>query len=247
MAELWRIAAERTSAFDAAAVAYDTYRPRYPDGVFDDIVELGGLGSGGTAVEIGAGTGIATAPLVGRGLQVTAIEPSPTMAALGQAKGGDGATWVVGRFEDWTPAPIDLVASFNAWHWVEPTAGLDRVAAALRPGGALALVWTVVASWGGEAFEHGLAEAFGAPWPKTLDHVLDSRRHVEQDERFDGFIERRHRFERTLDADTYVEVTRTYGARLGEEGFEALRRLIGRLGGSVTKVEEAALYLARRR
>lgn len=247
MTEIWRIAAQRTSEFDAAAVAYDTYRPRYPAGVFDDIVDLGDLSPGSTAVEIGAGTGIATAPLVDRGLAVTAVEPAPAMAAIGRAKVGDGASWVVGRFEDWTPSPVDLVVSFNAWHWVEPGAGLDKVAAVLRPGGALALVWTDVASWGGEPFERGLTEAFGAPWPKTLDHVVGSRRHVERDERFDGCIERRHRFERTLDADTFVEVTRTYGAGLGEEGFATIRRLIDGLGGSVTKVEEAVLFLTRRR
>jgi SAM-dependent methyltransferase len=245
--EIWRIAAQRTSEFDAAAVAYDTYRPRYPDGVFDDIVGLGGLSAGATAVEIGAGTGIATVPLVHRGVQVIPVEPSPAMAALGRAKLGAGTSWVVGRFEDWSPEPVDLVTSFNAWHWVEPTTGVDRVAAALRPGGALALVWTDVESWGGDAFERGLAEAFGAPWPKTLDHVAGSRRPIEADERFDGFIERRHRFERTLDADTFVEVTRTYGAKLGEDGFETIRRLIDGLGGSVTKVEEAVLYLAHRR
>jgi SAM-dependent methyltransferase len=245
--EIWRIAAQRTSEFDAAAVAYDTYRPRYPAGVFDDIVDLGGLASGSAAVEIGAGTGIATAPLVDRGLEVTAVEPAPAMAALGRARVGDAARWVVGRFEDWPLHPVDLVTSFNAWHWVEPVAGLDKVATALRPGGALALVWTDVASWGGEAFEQGLTEGFGAPWPKTLDHVAGSRRHVERDERFDACIERRHRFERTLDADTFVEVTRTYGAGLAEDDFETIRRLIERLGGSVTKVEEAVLYLARRR
>lgn len=245
MSELWRIAAQRTSEFDAAAVAYDTYRPRYPPGVFDDIVDLGGLSTGSVAVEIGAGPGIATAPLVDRGMAVTAVEPSPAMAALGRAR--VDTSWFVGRFEDWTPSPVDLVTSFNAWHWVEPGAGLDKVAAALRSGGALALVWTDVVSWGGEAFERGLAEAFGAPWPKTLDHVLDSRRHVEADGRFDPCIERRHRFDRTLDADTFVEVTRTYGARLREEEFDTIRRLIDGLGGSVTKVEEAVLYLARRR
>lgn len=249
MSDLWRGAQQRSEEFDARALDYDQYRPRYPDGLFDDIVELGALQPGATVIEIGAGTGIATGALADRGLQVTAIEPASAMAALGVTRLGSRARFVVGRFEDWSPIEqVQLVLACNAWHWIEPQAGVQLVADLLPSGGSLALVWTEIVSWGEEPFEDRLATEFGSLWAKTFDHVLGSLRSVEQDQRFDDFQVRRHRFERTLDASTFVAVSRTYGADYGAEHDRIIHRIIDdELGGTVTKVEDAVLYLARRR
>lgn len=248
MREPWQFADDRVAEFDAEAVAYHRYRPRYPAGIFDDISELAELTVGSTAIEIGAGTGFATEPLVDKGLDVTAIEPAATMAALGAAQTGERARWIVGRFEDASvDEPVDLIVSFNAWHWVEPTRGLERVAELLRPGGAIALVWTEVTSWGGAAFDDALADAFGSPWPKTIPVVLQSRHVIGSDERFTSFEERHHLFERPLDAATFVAVTRTYGGPHTEARDAILTDLIEAAGGTVTKSEDAVLYLARRR
>jgi SAM-dependent methyltransferase len=244
--EPWRHAAARTEEFDRTAADYDRFRPRWPDAVFDDIIDLGGLAAGSTAIDVGAGTGIGSGPLAARGLGVTAVEPSEAMAAIGRATLGPGIRWVVSTLEDADlDGPVDLVTSFNGWHWVEPVAGVDRIAELLRPGGSIALVWTVVIAWGDDAFEASLAEAFGAPWPKSLPGVLESRRSIEGDPRFGPFTERRHRFERTLDAEGFVAVTNTYGGADPERDL-LLARLVEGAGGTVTKVEEAALYVAAR-
>jgi len=93
-------------------------------------------------IEIGAGTGIATEPLVRRGLSVTAIEPSPEMAALARRKLGGRGSIFVGRFEDFPePTLVELVAAFNSWHWVDPLPGLREVARVLKAGGSLAALW----------------------------------------------------------------------------------------------------------
>ena len=249
MTELWRLAHDRVSEFDAIAVDYDRYRPRYPERLFDDIVETGELSQGARAVEIGAGTGIATAPLVDRGLIVTALEPAPGMAALARAKLGNKARVEVSRFEDWTPTePIQLVCAFNAWHWVQPDVGIDLAAKMLTSGGVLAIVWTDVISWGEEPFEARLADAFGAPWPKTVDQVVESLGPVQADGRFVRFQEHHHRFERRLDAATFVAITRTYGGARSADRDEIIRTIIDEeLGGAVTKVEDAVLNLARRK
>ena len=249
MSDLWRVAQERSAIFDANAVAYDQYRPRYPASLFDDIMVRGELQPGMAVVEVGAGTGIATAPLVDRGLHVTAIEPAPAMAAVAAEKLAARARIVVGRFEDWPQTEqVQLVVACNAWHWVQPEAGLELAAKLLPSGGALALVWTEVVSWGNEPFEDRLAEAFGSPWPKTLEQVLGSLCAVEDDRRFIDADVRRHRFERTLDAETYIAVTRTYGGDHSEGHDRMIRRIIDEdLGGTVTKVEDAVLFLVRRR
>ena len=41
------------------------------------------------------------------------------------------------------PAAFDLAVSATAFHWVQPDVGLARLAAATRPGGCLALWWSV--------------------------------------------------------------------------------------------------------
>jgi ubiquinone/menaquinone biosynthesis C-methylase UbiE len=45
------------STFDGAAALYDEVRPGYPEGLFDDIVSLSGVPSGGRVLEVGCGTG----------------------------------------------------------------------------------------------------------------------------------------------------------------------------------------------
>jgi SAM-dependent methyltransferase len=247
--ELWRRAAEASERFSEQADDYDRFRPRYPAPLFEDLMGRAGLAPGAAVVEIGAGTGIATAPLVECGLCVTAVEPAPALAAVLRAKVGRGATVVVDRFEDSTlEGPVAVVAAFNAWHWVEPEAALAAAARVLAPGGHLALVWTEVTSWGEDPFEARLAEIFGAPWPKRMDHLEASLRPVRRDPRFGPFDVSHHPFARSLDGGTYVAVTRTYGGGRTEGQLRDLRRVIDdEFGGSVTKREDAVLYLARYR
>ena len=129
---------EQRLVFGEIAEQYDTYRPSYPDALFDTIVEFGDLHAGDRALEIGAGTGKATAGFVRRGLDVHALEPSPGMAAVLRAKGVDAEETL---FEHWNPAPAGgfrLVYAAQAWHWVHGDDRYERVAAALQPGGTVA-------------------------------------------------------------------------------------------------------------
>jgi SAM-dependent methyltransferase len=249
MSDLWQLASEASGRFGAQALDYDRYRPRYPEGVFDDILRVTDTSEGAEVIEIGAGTGIATEPFARRGLSITAIEPSPEMATLAQAKLSGRGSVFVGRFEDYTtPGPVQLVASFNAWHWVDPAVVVDRVAELLTPGGSLALVWTEVVSWGEEPFEERLAQISGYQWVKRMDHVDGSMRPIRSDPRFEDHLVLHHVFERTLDASTLVAVTKTYGGQRTNEQYEALARVVNdEFGGSITKVEDAAVYIWRRR
>ena len=249
MPDLWHQASEVTKRFGAQALAYHRYRPRYPEALFDDILSLADTATGATVIEVGAGTGIATEALVQRGLSVTAIEPSPEMAALAQAKLGDRGSVFVGRFEDYSASvQVQLVTAFNAWHWVDPEAAVNRVAQLLAPGGSIALVWTEVVSWGEQPFEERLTQITGHSWIKRMDHVDRSMRQIHDDPRFVEARVLHHVFERTLDASAFIEVTRTYGGERTDEQYEAIATAITEeFGGSVTKVEDAALYTWKRR
>ncbi len=249
MSDLWRAAPEASQRFAAKALDYDRFRPRYPQQVFDDIMEIADLSVGDEVIEIGAGTGIATEPLADRGVRVTAIEPAPELAALAEVKLADRGRVVVGRFEDYSPqGSVELVSSFNAWHWIEPTVAADRVAQLIKPSGCLALVWTEVVSWGQGNFEDRLADVFGSAWGKRLDHVDASMQPVRDDDRFDEFHVRHHPFTRKLDAQTFVAVTKTYGGNRTDQQYLAIERVINtECQGEVEKVEDAVLYIARRR
>ena len=70
---------------------------------------------------------------------------------------------------------------------------------------------------------------------------------IRQDARFDEFQDHHHPFERTLDVSTFVAVTQTYGAITTAEQYQAIERIINDdFDGAITKVEDAALYLATR-
>jgi hypothetical protein len=103
-------------------------------------------------------------------------------------------------------------------------------------------------SWGEDDFNARLEDVTGTPWPKGLENVLDSLQPVPASLCFDDFRVSHHRFERKLDAESFVAVTRTYGGHHASERDQLIRHLIeNEFGGEVTKVEDAVLYLARRR
>ncbi len=113
--------------FDEAPSLYDRYRPGYPDAAVEAMVELAEVPPAGRVLEVGAGTGQLTLPLVERGFNVTALEPGPRMAALLVRKLDPypASRVVVARFEDAVqePSAFDLVASATAFHWWTPNSG----------------------------------------------------------------------------------------------------------------------------
>ena len=227
MSDLWEVARQASQRFAAQALDYDRFRPRYPRASSTTSWNSQTSSRGAETIEVGAGTGIATRPLVDRGLVVTAIEPAAEMAGMAKAKLGDRAQIFVGRFEDYPPRrSVELIASFNAWHWIEPAVAVDRAAQLIKPGGYVALIWTEVLSWGQEPFEERLAAVFGAPWEKRFDHVDASMQPVRDDARFEDFEVRHHQFVRGLDGATFVAVTKTYGGHRTDEQYQAIERII---------------------
>jgi SAM-dependent methyltransferase len=128
---------EKGLSFGAAAELYDRRRPSYPDAA----VDLAVGDNAADAVEVGCGTGKATASLAARGLRITAVEPDPAMAAIARRNLPDVEV-VVSRFEDWDGAAhsADVVVSAQAWHWVDRALGIPKAAHVLRPGGRMAVL-----------------------------------------------------------------------------------------------------------
>lgn len=136
---------QRRNLFSSDVLAYDAGRPGYPDRIYELLQEVCGLGPGSEVLEIGPGTGQATARLLQGGAMVTAVELGPEMAAALEAKyEAQSLSVEIGAFEEVAlePESFDLIVAATSFHWVPPDTGLPRCADLLRPGGWLALWWT---------------------------------------------------------------------------------------------------------
>ncbi|MEA2290606.1 MAG: hypothetical protein QOD55_2603 [Solirubrobacteraceae bacterium] len=125
--------------FARSAGAYERARPEYPADAVAWLARRLGLGPGRVVVDLAAGTGKLTRPLLGTGARVVAIEP---VAEMRRAI-GPGAEVLDGTAEA-MPVPdasADAVTVGQAFHWFDGPAALAEVHRVLRPGGALAVVW----------------------------------------------------------------------------------------------------------
>ena len=128
----------RAESFGAVAELYERARPSYPPALVEALLE----GGAHDVLDVGAGTGIAGELLAARGCAVLGVEVDPRMAARARAKGLEVD---VAPFERWRAGgrSFDLVIAAQAWHWIEPAAGVRRAAGLLRPRGQLALFWNL--------------------------------------------------------------------------------------------------------
>ena len=130
----------RAASFGAVAGAYERGRPPYPAEAIDWLVPAGAA----QILDLGAGTGKLTRQLTGRGLDVTAVEPSEGMREQ-LRRVVPGARTLDGTAER-IPLPdgcVDAVLVAQAWHWVDPARAVPEVARVLKPGGQLGLLWNI--------------------------------------------------------------------------------------------------------
>ncbi len=127
--------------FSNRAEAYAKYRPSYPPEAIHFILK--GLNSSNMLLiaDIGAGTGIASRLLAEQGARVVAIEPN--LAMLSAAEPHLHVQFRQGSAEQTglTDCSVDLVTTFQAFHWFDPQITLPEFARILKPKGRLAVAW----------------------------------------------------------------------------------------------------------
>lgn len=136
-------------AFGDLVEHYDLGRPRLSADFVSGAIARLGCELGSRQLEVGAGTGQLTGALLACSEQVTALEPSPTMAARLRRhfarELSEGRLEISEeRFEGIDPSSwgaFDHIWSSDAWHWVDPTLGYRLAAQILRPGGRLLSTW----------------------------------------------------------------------------------------------------------
>jgi SAM-dependent methyltransferase len=134
--------------FDSVADVYDRVRPSYPDELFTDLAAITGLDHQSSILEVGCGTGQATASLAALGNTVTAVEAGEALARLARRrlKRFSNVRVETASFEDWDDGgeQFDLIVAAASWHWIDPTVGWRRAHDLLVPDGWLAVIGNVV-------------------------------------------------------------------------------------------------------
>lgn len=245
------------ATFNRVARLYDRVRPTYPAALFDDLVAFAGPGR---VLEIGCGTGQATADLVRHGYRVHAIELGAHLAEVARERLGDAVRIDVGDFDHWTPdeAGFDVVFASTAFHWLDPATRYRRTADLLRPGGTLATVTTRNIIGGTEQFfvdaqsvfrryDPQLPRGFRLPTPAQVRPDRDVG------PRYEPPVFHRHEWEVEYVTGDYLDLLHTNSPQLAmpAPARAGMLREVGalidsRFGGRVTLRYLAELRLARR-
>jgi SAM-dependent methyltransferase len=237
--------------FGEIAEDYHAARPSYPDALFDDVVRAAG---GRSALEVGAGTGKATAACVARGLDVVALEPSAEMAAV-LRRVVPGVTVELTDFESYaTDARFDVIYAAQSWHWVDGERGFPHARSLLRPGGVLALFWNRPLPHE-SALQRELDEVYQRLTPELYrkGHVAeaDFTEEIRASGVFTDVELREYPWTQRLTSEEFVRLSGTHSDHrmLPEvqraELLDAIAEVIDRHGGVYSAPQVAKLYLAR--
>lgn len=258
---------EQRLVFGEDPELYDKARAGYPADLVSAVTAYGELSRNDRAVEVGAGTGKATLAFARAGLRITAIEPSPEMAAVASRNtaGFPAVSVVISSFEGWDGAQdtYDLVFAAQSWHWIDPAVGYSKAAALLRDRGTLALMWHRT-DWSGQPLRDELDSLYRQLDPELrdfnpgfpgLDPPDDDDEFLEQVAGrglFTDVEERKFPRTDTFSAASFVELlgTQSHHRLLPADRRERLLRgvtqLIERKGGTVEVPHSIWLVLARR-
>ncbi|MCX7594597.1 MAG: class I SAM-dependent methyltransferase [Fischerella sp.] len=131
------------SYFSDLGEDYEKYRPIHPASAINTILSALSSPTRLVAADVGAGTGIGARLLADRGVQVMAIEPNTDMRMAATPHGR--VEFLAGTAEQipLQTASVDLVTSFQAFHWFDFTKSLQEFRRILKPSGRLALVWSL--------------------------------------------------------------------------------------------------------
>lgn len=130
------------SGFSATAAAYDRVRPTYPAAAVAALAAALGVDGGATVLDLAAGTGKLTAPLLAIAGTVVAVDPSAPMLDVLRAR-LPAARALIGTAEA-IPLPdaaVDAVFVGEALHWFAVDRAAHELARVLRPTGGLGLLW----------------------------------------------------------------------------------------------------------
>ena len=165
--------------FASVADAYERGRPEYPPAVVGALAAELGVATGAPVLDLAAGTGKLTRPLLAAGLDVVAVEPQAPLrdrlaAIIGAERVREG-------FAEAIPLPdasVDAVTVADGFHWFNHAQALAEIRRVLGSGGGLAVL-SSVPDWSGASWAHELGTLIqqlrpehpyfdGPPWQEAV-------------------------------------------------------------------------------
>lgn len=158
--------------FSGVAAGYRTFRPRYPDALFDWLATA--APARGRAVDLGCGTGQASVALAERFAEVVALDPSAEQ--ISRAEPHPRVRYGVAPAEatGLPDASVDLAIAAQALHWFDPDRVYPELKRIARPG-ALFAAFTYDLCRVDAAVDAVIGpfyrEVIGPYWPPERAHV----------------------------------------------------------------------------
>ncbi len=136
---------ERKNWYSPAAKAYDRARPRYPQELIQQVVEIAQLSIDSKILEVGCGPATATIAFAQLGFSLVCLEPNPDFFQLAQDNCQPYTNVEIENrsFEEWTVEveKFDAVLAATSFHWISPEVAYIKAANALKERGYLILLW----------------------------------------------------------------------------------------------------------
>lgn len=154
--------------YRGTAPFYDRYRPAYPVALLQDLCQRVPASGTGRLLDLACGTGQIALPLAAWFADVVAVDQEEETVAFGRAKaraaGHHRIRWVAAAAETVElEAGFELVAVGTAFHRLDRPVVAKRIFSWLRPGGAVALLWSDTPAQGSAAWQQALT-ALIARW-----------------------------------------------------------------------------------
>jgi SAM-dependent methyltransferase len=240
----------RAESFGSIAVEYDKHRSPFPDELIADLAKI----QPDRVLDVASGTGRVGRQLGAHGIAALSVELDPRMAEVARAHGIETE---VARFEEWDARSrsFDLVTIGDAWHWIEPAAGVAKIGQVLRKGGTLARFFNT------HALPENLLESFESIYaklaPKVIVHgklpaKIEWKDPLESSPLFANHEKRVYEWKRSFDADGWIGLTNTFSDHQRMDPaeraklFESLHAAISFLGGRFVATGKTYALFAKR-
>jgi SAM-dependent methyltransferase len=257
---------QRKNWYSPAVKAYNQARPRYPQELIRQVVEITQLSFKSKILEVGCGPATATVAFAQLGSPMVCLEPNPDFYQLAQQNCHPYPNIKIHNtsFEEWMleADQFNAVLAASSFHWIPSEVGYPKAAQALQENGHLILLWNKELQPCYKTYQR-LSEVYQIHAPdldryedrEAQERILKGLGQIVQDSgHFKDLVSGHIESEVTYTVDEYLTLLQTYSPYLKLEPqaqkalFEGLRdRIECHFGGSLRLSYLSAFHVAQKR